>query len=532
MGIFISVAKTLESIFIAVIFAVMLLTAVYRQAGVLQSAGYSCRKYCKWLGKKGNTAFTRFALLACMCGLISAVLSLCFSFTGWGAPIIGLSAYALFFAVFVSADRKIALRSEVTFTPRLYRLFAVMWLVFAIASYVLVTGLNFLENVLESGVFTCFKYSALAIMPLLAIPLMLLADCIAKVYEVPRNKSFVRKAKKKLAQSDIKVIGITGSYAKTSVKFIIRTLLSEKYSVLATPSSHNTPIGIALAVNSHDLSEYDFFIAEMGARHRGDIAELCEISPPDISIVTGICGQHMETFGTFENIVYTKGEILKATRGTAVIADDCFDLFAEYPCAKLRADCVRDIECSPEGVSFTLTLGGESRRVHSPLLGRHSAYNIGIAACAVHLAGMTLDEICAGIEKITFIEHRLQLIKANGVNIIDDGYNSNVKGARAALEVLKTFGGNRIVVTPGLVELGVLEEEENFALGKELAGFDYVILVGETLIEPVKRGYAEAGGDPCKLAVRPTLAKAQEELQLHIKEGDTILFLNDLPDIY
>ena len=170
------------------------------------------------------------------------------------------------------------------------------------------------------------------------------------------------------------------------------------------------------------------------------------------------------------------------------------------------------------------SLGGESRRVRSPLLGRHSAYNIGIAACAVHLAGMTLDEICAGIEKITFIEHRLQLIKANGVNIIDDGYNSNVKGARAALEVLKTFGGNRIVVTPGLVELGVLEEE--------LAGFDYVILVGETLIEPVKRGYAEVGGDPCKLAVRPTLAKAQEELQLHIKEGDTVLFLNDLPDVY
>ena len=145
---------------------------------------------------------------------------------------------------------------------------------------------------------------------------------------------------------------------------------------------------------------------------------------------------------------------------------------------------------------------------------------------------MSLDEIVSAIGNLEFIEHRLQLIKANGVNILDDGYNSNVKGARAALEVLKTFGGRKIVVTPGLVELGVLEEEENALLGKDLVGFDLIILVGDTLVTAVKRGYVDGGGEEQKLIIKPNLAEAQEELKNFIQPDDTVLFLNDLPDVY
>ncbi|MDE7265611.1 MAG: UDP-N-acetylmuramoyl-tripeptide--D-alanyl-D-alanine ligase, partial [Clostridia bacterium] len=184
-----------------------------------------------------------------------------------------------------------------------------------------------------------------------------------------------------------------------------------------------------------------------------------------------------------------------------------------------------------EGVKFTLTLGGESMTCESRLLGRHAAFNIAIAAQAAYLAGMTLGEIAAAIPQIEFIEHRLQLIKTNGVNILDDGYNSNVKGARAALEVLRSFAGRKIAVTPGLVELGVLEEDENKELGKNLAGLDLVILVGDTLIEPVKRGYLENGGNGEKLVTVPTLQAAQEHIKEYINTGDTVLFLNDLPDI-
>lgn len=532
MGIFISVPKTIECVVTAVILAAMLCLAAFRQAGVLQSSGYSNGKYFKWLKRKGNLAFGRFVLLAMMCALGSAVISLCFSFVGEWAAVIGLSAYVLFFAVYIWADRKVALRSEAAFTPRFYRLYAVLFFVCAVVSYIFVTLLNFADSVWGNEIFSCVKYCALALLPLLLIPMLALANGIAKIYELPHNNRFIKKATAKLKASKIKVIGITGSYGKTSTKFILNSLLSTKYRVLTTPRSHNTPIGIALAVNSADLADYDIFIAEMGARHVGDIAELCQICPPDISLITGICGQHLETFGTFQNVVKAKGEILDYTAERAVIADDCFDLFADYACEKSRCDCVSDIECSCKGTEFTLTLGGESRRVKTKLLGRHSAYNIALAAEGAFAAGMTVDEIAEGVAGIDFIEHRLQLIEANGVNILDDGYNSNVKGARAALEVLKSFGGRKIVVTPGLVELGVLEEEENYSLGKELVGFDFVILVGDTLIQPVRRGYFDNGGEEGKIRLLPNLPEAQDVLKGFIRRGDTVLFLNDLPDIY
>ena len=533
MGIFISVSKTAECVVIAVCFALLLSAAAFKQAGVLQSSGYDNGKYFKWVKKKGNLAFERFALLSLMCALGSAVLSLCFSFTGEWAAVISLSVYLLFFIVYFWADKKIALRSEAALTPRFLRLYAVYFFVCLVISYILVTLLNFADYVWGNPVFSCVRYCPLAVLPLAVIPFLTLANSVAKIYEIPHKGRFIKKAKAKLSESNLKVIGITGSYGKTSTKFILNSILSEKYRVLTTPRSHNTPIGIALAVNSAELENYDIFIAEMGARHVGDIAELCEICPPDVSLITGICGQHLETFGTFQNIVKAKGEILDYTKEKAIIADDCFDLFAEYPCDKVRVNCVSEILPSSSGTEFVLTLGGKSRAVKTKLLGAHSAYNIGLAAEAAFAAGMTLDEIADAVSGLDFIEHRLQLIESNGVNILDDGYNSNVKGARAALEVLKLFdGGKRIVVTPGLVELGVLEEDENYSLGRALVEFDFVILVGDTLVQPVKRGYIEGGGDDGKISVLPTLSAAQERLKEIISKGDAVLFLNDLPDVY
>ena len=532
MGIFISVPKTIECILVTLILCAMLCLAVKKQLGVLQSSGYSNKKYFKWLKKKGNLAFERFVLLAMLCALSSAVVGLCFSFAGEWSAVISLVPFLIFFITYLVADAKIALRSELTFTPRLWRLYTVLILVTAIVTYLFVTLLNFADAVWGNNIFNYLRYCPLALLPLLIIPLMLLANGIAKIYEIPRNKKFVRQAKRKLSSSNIKVIAITGSFGKTSTKFILNGILSKKYRVLTTPRSHNTPIGIALAVNSNELEDYDIFIAEMGARHIGDIAELCEICPPDLSIITGVCGQHLETFLSFQNIVKAKGEILAYTKERAIIADECFDLFAEFNGEKVRSNCVADIQCTPEGTDFTLTLGGKSARVKTKLLGRHSAYNIGLAAEAAFLSGMTLEEISEAIGGIEYIEHRLQLIKSGGVNILDDGYNSNVKGAAAAIEVLNSFEGGKIVVTPGLVELGVLEEKENYELGKKLVGIDFVILVGDTLITPVKRGYLENGGKSNRLKICPTLKAAQEEIRGYIKEGDTILFLNDLPDIY
>ena len=146
--------------------------------------------------------------------------------------------------------------------------------------------------------------------------------------------------------------------------------------------------------------------------------------------------------------------------------------------------------------------------------------------------GVSLEKIADRIGTLDYIEHRMQPIVSNGVNIIDDGYNSNIVGAKAALDVLRLFGGRKIVVTPGLVELGILERQENMALGEQLVGLDRVILVGETLVNAIAEGYKNAGGDADKLTVVHTLADSQEELRGQLVQGDTVLFLNDLPDIY
>ena len=532
MGIFISVEKTIECVIISVIFSALLAGCCYRLLGILQSGGYGGKKFIKWTKKKSNLVFTRHILLTMLCALSVAVISLCFSFIGEWAAIVGLAGYAVFLPLYIWVDNKVALKVPVTATPRYKRLYIILAFFTAVFVYLAVTLLNFASEVWGNAIFEYLRYVPLSLFGLLLIPLVLFANLVSKIYEVPHNKKFIKRAKQKLALSHIKVIGITGSYGKTSTKQILSGILSEKFKVLATPRSHNTPLGLALSINNNELDNFDVFIAEMGARNVGDIAELCDLCPPDYSIITGICPQHLESFLSLENIVKAKGEILVSTKQKAIIASDCFELFDNYPCKKQKSDCISQVNCGSAGSTFTLTLGGESVSAKTKLLGRHAVDNIALAAEIAFELGMTASEIAEAVEVLEFVEHRLQLIKANGVNILDDGYNSNIKGAAAAIEVLKYFDGSKIAVTPGLVELGILEESENRALGEKLVGLDQVILVGDTLVQPVKEGYLSAGGDAGKIVLVPTLDKAQEKLKTVIKTGDTVLFLNDLPDIY
>lgn len=530
---FINWQTTLECMLIAVVFACFLSLTAFKALGILQGFGYKNGKFLGWAGRKNNLTQARFSLLAIATALASAVISLCFGFAGahWAA-LIGLSAYLIFFVLYLVAESRRSIKSSATMTPRFKRLFITLWLTFAVLTYIAVTLLNFGEKVWGARLFATLKYCTLGVLPLITIPVICLANLITLIWEAPINRSFVKRAKSAVAAANIKVVGITGSYGKTGSKNILSAMLAKKYRVLTTPSSFNTPLGIARTVNNNDLKNYDVFIAEMGARHKGDIAELCGICPPDFSLITGICPQHLESFKTLENIVAAKGEIIAGTKEKCVIAADCFEYFKDSAGAIEKCDCVLDVKADCTGTEFTLNLGGESKRVKTKLLGEHAAYNIGLCAQAAYAMGVGLDDIAAAVGELEFTEHRLQLIESNGVFILDDGYNSNVVGARAAITVLKYFGGKKIAVTPGLVELGILEESENQALGGELVGLDYVILVGETLVTAVKSGYLQAGGDPEKITVVPSLAAAQDVIKDMISKGDAVLFLNDLPEIY
>lgn len=530
---FIDWQTTLECVLIAVVFACFLSLTAFKTLGILQGFGYKGSKLFSWAGRKNNLTQARFSLIAIASALASAVISLCFGFAGahWAA-VIGLAAYIVFFVLYLFAESRRAIKNSATLTPRFKRLFITLWLTFAVLTYLVVSLLNFGEHVWGARLFATLKYCTLAVLPLLILPVVWLANLITLIWETPKNRAYVKKAKRAVAAANITVVGITGSYGKTGAKNILAAMLEKKYRVLKTPSSFNTPLGIARTVNGNDLKDFDVLIAEMGARHLGDIAELCAICPPDYSLITGICPQHLESFKTLENIVSAKGEIIAGTKQSCVIAADCFGYFRDIAGEKVVCDCVSDIKADCTGTEFTLTLGGESKRVKTKLLGEHSANNIGLCAQAAFAMGVETDLICEAVTALEFTEHRLQLIESGGVNILDDGYNSNVVGAKAAITVLKYFGGKKIAVTPGLVELGILEESENTALGGELVGLDYVILVGETLVTAVKSGYLQAGGDPSKLTVVPSLAAAQDVLKDLISKGDAVLFLNDLPEIY
>ncbi len=530
-----------EYIVIAVACGLLYALCSFPLLGALQQAGYGAKRYLAWTRRKGNMIWSRYILLAFLIALASLVLALCFSFAGRWAAYIALIPVPLFAAVWCAAERR-ALKVPLAPTARAKRIYVLNIFVLAAVSFAIVLGVNAISRATGNDLVSHLRYLPLAVLPLLMPVLLAAANALEKPFSAAKNKKYVEAARQKLHGARCVKIGITGSCGKTSVKNFLAAILSVRSKVLATPESYNTPLGIAKAVEGKDLNEYDFFLAEMGARHAGDIRELCELVEPDHCIVTGICPQHIETFGGIEGVIAAKGEILQGTKegGFAVIGMDENTEKLDASAAKLvkvsvgeHGECgAIDVKCSTKGIDFKLALGILQIEAHSKLLGAHNAANIALAAATAFKLGFTKEEIAEGISKIDYVPHRLQPYEANGVTILDDAYNSNVRGAAAAVDVLRLFGGRKFVVTPGLVELGVLEEEENLRLGERLAGLDRVILVGATLVNAVKKGYAAAGGDAEKLTVVPTLEKAQDLLSQELREGDTVLFLNDLPDIY
>ncbi|MDE6274867.1 MAG: hypothetical protein K2L87_07480, partial [Clostridiales bacterium] len=197
-----------------------------------------------------------------------------------------------------------------------------------------------------------FRYVIGAGAPFFFPALFALANNIVKIYDVPRNRRFMNKAAKALVESKCIKIGITGSFGKTSVKNMANTILSEKFKVIAPEASFNTPIGIARTVSEKGL-DCDVFLAEMGARRLGDIKDLCKMVNPEYGVITGICSQHLETFGTVENIVTEKG----------VLAAYCKQVALGKSASKIKSDnklvegedfSIEDLELSKDGTSFTL----------------------------------------------------------------------------------------------------------------------------------------------------------------------------------
>ena len=508
----------------------MLSLVCIRMLGILQQEGYASKPFLKWCFKKGNLEERRLVLLAISLALLVALFNLCFCFWDYKiANLISVVPFAGWIAFYFISERKRALKVKTVATPRMIRL-AVCTLFFLI---LISCGLGFAcaaaSLAINKSWYYLFRFVYFALLPLVLPLVIALSNTVMKAYEIPHTKKYLKKAKKLFAESGCKIVGITGSFGKTSVKNYAYTILSHKFRVIATPASYNTPLGISKAVNMNGL-DCDIFLAEMGARKTGDIKELCDLVNPEYGVVTGVCCQHLESFGSLENIQKEKGVL--ARRADKVVLGSSVTVEKEGALKEGVDFAAEDIELTADGTKFTLRIQDEKVPVQTALLGRHAAEDIALAAALSFSLGMTIEEIAAGIQAIEPVPHRLQKIETNGVTILDDSYNSNVEGAKVAVETLKLFGGRKFVVTPGLVELGLIEAKKNEELGALFTGLDGVILVGETRVLPLRSGYLSAGGEEDKVTMVPSLHKAQQYLATVLSAGDTVLFLNDLPDKY
>ena len=376
---------------------------------------------------------------------------------------------------------------------------------------------------------------------------------IAMLINTPVEKMvynhFKRLATKKLASmNNLKVIGITGSYGKTSSKNILNTILGVKYLSLATERSINTLNGNLITINNQ-LSKFDeVYIVEMGAYVEGEITELAELVKPKYGIITKIGLAHLETFGSEEAILRTKMELLEFLPDDGVCILNADDPKQKEYRSRSKARVIWiaqtneadfravNIKASHLGTEFEVMAKGESKKhkFTTKLLGAHNVYNILAAIALGKELGLSWEELAQGVRRIKATPHRLELKKLGIINQIDDAYNSNPSGAKAALDVLAMMDGKKVVVTPGMIELGEKEAFYNKDFGRQIADVaDEVILIGRNQTKDIFDGLMEKEFPEEKIHILNDV-KESFPLLLKLKDKREIyaLYENDLPDTY
>ncbi len=377
---------------------------------------------------------------------------------------------------------------------------------------------------------------------------------IAMLINTPIEKLIYLKFKiqaqtKVKRMNNLKIIGITGSYGKTSCKNILSDILNIKYNALPTPRNLNTFNGLLMTINNHLDKFTDVFIAEMGAYVRGEIGRLCKLVKPKYGILTRIGTAHLESFGSQENIQKGKFELIESlpSDGFGVLNGDdplqvSYKLKNKIKIIWIGIDNedvdvrATNIKCSNKGTTFDVIFKGDKEKYHfeTKLLGNHNVYNILSAIACGKEFGIETEDLIAAVKSVRPVEHRLELKKINNFYMIDDAYNSNPIGAENACKILGMMPGTKVVVTPGMIELGAKEDEYNKEFGKQIAKVaDYVILIGEKKTQPIKEGLLDKNFDRDKIVVFNDVRDAYPYIgNLANKEEVYALFENDLPDTF
>ncbi len=435
-------------------------------------------------------------------------------------------------------------KKKLVFTPRVIRMCVTSTIVYgAVCALSMIFGYKKFSIIESNG----WYLPVLCLWQIFSLFMPMIANFINKPIEKGVNTHYINDAKRIINElPNTTVIGITGSFGKTSTKYYLNTLLSAKYNVLMTPASFNTTMGVVKTVRGMLNATHEIFICEMGAKGVGEIKEICDIVRPKHSMITSIGEQHLETFKSVENIIKTKFEIADCiTDGTVVLNYDN-DLIRNHGTDKNKLTYgigdgdydykATNIKVSPKGTSFTVVHKGESYDFSTKLLGSHNVQNITGAIAMANFMGVPMRDLVFPVKRLECVPHRMEILdKGNGVTVIDDAFNSNPAGARAALSTLSMMEDcERILVTPGMVELGEREYDLNRELGEFAADCcDAAILVGERQAPPIKEGLLKKGYPEDRIYVVKSLNEGVKiAYGLNAGRKRVILLENDLPDNY
>ena len=420
-------------------------------------------------------------------------------------------------AVFPFGLSPVGRTSKLAWTPRLRRLAAV-------------TGTLWLASVVWGLAVGSVWITAL---PTLLLPLLVdIALLGLAPVERTLGNPWVAKAERRLSQVAPRVIAITGSYGKTSTKVYLTHLLGISHSVVATPASFNNRMGIAKAINEHLVNGTEFFVVEMGTYGAGEIADLCSWIKPEVAVITAVAPVHLERMGTIEAVVAAKREILENVEIAVLNVGD--SRLAEVAGDEQRRRKV--VRCATTGEADVLVDETGAVLVNGVAVGRVEPETIFLSnlACAVGAtlaAGLNADQISGRLISLPIVEHRQSIEKSErGFTIIDDTFNSHPAGAALALQRLPGFGGKKVAVTPGMIELGSEQVGANESFGEDAANAaDVVVIVGRTNRSALSKGAARGRASVMVVRTREAAAAWVRE---NLGPGDTVLYENDLPDHY
>lgn len=505
---------------------------------MLQQNSYRIRRYYRWLEDGNMFSASRLIDVALVFLLFSTLLT----------PPQAALVVALTLIVKSILILKKKFKKPLVFTKRVWRIYAVTACMslgiiasFSVPAYLSATPIG---NPITLTLVAILFLSTFSWMPVIA------AVAILSPVEKGINRKYYNEAASILrSMPGLKVIGITGSYGKTSTKHYLSRILSEKYEVLMTPGSFNTPMGVIRTVREMMKPFHQVFICEMGAKQKGDVKEICDLVHPGAGIITAVGPMHLETFKTIENVRDTKFELADAlpADGLAIINND----FEQ--CAARKVDNVAalrygvsspdgcdyravDVIYSSKGTTFTVQ-GPDGFRLslETRLVGECNIANLlGAVVMALRL-GVPEDRIKYAVSAIEQVEHRLSIRQTpGGITIIDDAFNSNPTGSRMAVEVLSHFkDGRRIIVTPGMIELGAEQAALNRELGINIGkNVDIAIVVGAYNRDAIVDGIRSTGFDENNLHTVGSFSESQTLLSTMLRLGDTVLYENDLPDTF